>query len=213
METGTLAVCAASVLLCCTQGLLKVAPDWTATGNRVLLDTTLQGHRRGACTASQDMGLLRERVSVSSSHTTNWRTPSARIPFHSPYGSPSDLEASGFARTTSGDFYGSLNDGSEVWLGLYWLNVHDEVAEWVAVDTPGNLKNGIRIFGSSGDDLVYARVAWQWPEQLEFLDHAANYAVKIVGKKYTRCCGGGGSESSARENLINLPHSCLCPLN
>jgi hypothetical protein len=42
---------------------------------------------------------------------------------------------------------------------LYWLNVHDAVAEWVAVDTPGKFENGIRIFGSSGDDIVYARVA------------------------------------------------------
>jgi hypothetical protein len=33
---------------------------------------------------------------------------------------------------------------------------------------PVNFENGIRIFGSSGDDIVYARVAWQWPEQLEF---------------------------------------------
>jgi len=112
-------------------------------------------------------------------------------PIPLPYGSPSDLEASGFARTTSGDFYGSLNDGSEVWLGLYWLNVHDEVAEWVAVDTPGNLKNGIRIFGSSGDDLVYARVAWQWPAQLEFSTTPPTMQSKLLARS-TRGAAAAG---------------------
>jgi hypothetical protein len=90
------------------------------------------------------------------------------------------LGVSGFARITSGDFYGSLNDGSEVWLGLYWLNVHDGVAEWVAVDTPGNFENGIRIFGSSGDDIVYARVAWQRPKELEFSAMPPNMPSKLL---------------------------------
>jgi hypothetical protein len=77
------------------------------------------------------------------------------------YPPTANWEYLGFARTTFRRFYGSLNHGSEVWPGLYWLNLHDRLAEWVAVDTPGNFENGIRIFGSGGDDIVYARVAWQ----------------------------------------------------
>jgi hypothetical protein len=99
-----------------------------------------------------------------------------------PDGSPSDLGVSGFARTTSGDFFASLNDGSEAWLGLYWLSVHDEAAEWDAVDTPGNFTNGIRVFGSSGEDLVYARVAWQWPDKLEFSTMPPNMRSELLSQ-------------------------------
>lgn len=97
-----------------------------------------------------------------------------------PDGGPRDSAVSGFAQTTSGDFYASLNDGSEAWLGLYWLNIHDEVAEWEAVDTPGNFTNGIRVFGSSGQDLVYARVAWEWPDKLEFSTMPPNMRAELL---------------------------------
>jgi hypothetical protein len=158
-----------------TQGLLKLAPDWKTIGNRVLFGV---GGTAVACTAQKAWiyyGERRQFVAYDE-ETNSFRTYGIQLPD----GSPSDLGVSGFARTSSGDFYGSLNDGSEVWLGLYWLNVHDGVAEWVAVDTPGNFENGIRIFGSSGDDIVYARVAWQWPEQLEFSTTPPNMQSKLL---------------------------------
>jgi hypothetical protein len=58
------------------------------------------------------------------------------------------------------------------------------------VDTPGNFENGVRIFGSSGDDIVYARVAWQWPEQLEFSTTPPNMQSRLFCGKYKRRCGG-----------------------
>jgi hypothetical protein len=172
-----------------TQGLLKVAPEWTAIGNRVLFGHHVEGGTAVACTAHKTWVYYGERCQfvVYDEEANSFRT----YPIQLPYGSPSDLEASGFARTTSGDFYGSLNDGSEVWLGLYWLNVHDEVAEWVAVDTPGNFKNGIRIFGSSGDDIVYARVAWQWPEQLEFSTTPPTRQSKLLARSTSSAAAAG----------------------
>ena len=161
-----------------TQGLLKAAPDWKTIGNRVLFGHHVVDGTAVACTAQKAWiyyGERRQFVAYDE-ETNSFRTYGIQLPD----GSPSDLGVSGFARTTSGDFYGSLNDGSEVWLGLYWLNVHDGVAEWVAVDSPGNFENGIRIFGSSGDDIVYARVAWQWPEQLEFSTTPPNMQSKLL---------------------------------
>jgi hypothetical protein len=161
-----------------TQGLLKLAPDWKTIGNRVLFGHHVVGGTAVTCTAQKAWiyyGERRQFVAYDE-ETNSFRTYAIQLPD----GSPSDLGVSGFARTSSGDFYGSLNDGSEVWLGLYWLNVHDGVAEWVAVDTPGNFENGIRIFGSSGDDIVYARVAWQRPEQLEFSTAPPNLQLKLL---------------------------------
>jgi hypothetical protein len=110
-----------------TQGLLKVAPDWKTIGNRVLFGHHVAGGTAVARTTQKAWiyyGERRQFVAYDE-EANSFRT----YPLQLPEGSPSDLGVSGFARTTSGDFYGSLNDGSEVWLGLYWLNVHDGVAE------------------------------------------------------------------------------------
>jgi hypothetical protein len=149
-----------------TQGLLKVALDWTAIGNSVLFGHQVAGGTAVACTARKAWVYYgaRSQFIAYDEETNSFRTYRVQLPD----GSPDDCGVSGFARTATGDFYASLNDGSEAWLGLYWLNLHDGVAEWIAVDAPGNFENGIRIFGSSGDDIVYARVAWQWPKELEF---------------------------------------------
>ena len=128
---------------------------------------------------SQGMGLLPES-GVSSSLTTKKRTRSVHVAFNSPTAAPDDLGVSGFARTATADFYASLNDGSEAWLGLYCLSVHDGVAEWIAVDAAGNFENGIRIFGSSGDDIVYARVAWRRPKKLEFSAMPPKMPAKLL---------------------------------
>jgi hypothetical protein len=61
---------------------------------------------------------------------------------------------------------------------------------WVAVDTPGNFENGVRIFGSSGDDIVYARVAWQWPEQLEFSTTPPNMQSKLFAGSTSGAAAG-----------------------
>jgi hypothetical protein len=161
-----------------TQGLLKAAVDWTAVGNHVLFGHHVTGGTAVACTAHKAWvyyGEKRQFIAYDE-EANSFRTYRVQLPARG----PSDLGVSGFARTASGDFYGSLNDGSEAWLGLYWLNVHDEVAEWVAVDAPGNFENGIRIFGSSGDDIVYARVAWRWPEELEFSTMPPNMGPELL---------------------------------
>jgi hypothetical protein len=163
-----------------TQGLLKVAPAWKAIGNRVLFRHQLVGGTSVACTAHKAWIYDGERHQFISydEEANSFRVYRVQLPD----GSPSDLGVSGFARTTSGDFYASLNDASEAWLGLYWLNVHDDVAECDAVDAPGNFTNGIRVFGSSGSDLVYARVAWQWPEKLEFSTMPANIRSELLSR-------------------------------
>jgi hypothetical protein len=165
-----------------SQGLLKVAPDWKAIGNRVLFGHHVVGGTAVACTAQNAWIYYGERKQFIAydEEENSFRVYRVQLP----EGSPSDLEVSGFARTISGGFYGSLNDGSQVWLGLYWLNVHDGIAEWFAVDTPGNFENGIRVFGSSGDDIVYARVAWRWPEQLEFSTLPPNMQSKLLNDDY-----------------------------
>ena len=161
-----------------TQGLLKVAPDWKAIGDRVLFGHGVAGGTAVACSAHNAWiyyGAGCQFISYDE-EANSFRVYRVQLP----NGSPSDVGVSGFARTTSGDFYASLNDGSEAWLGLYWLNVHDEVARWEAVDTPGNFTNGIRVFGSSGEDLVYARVAWQWPDKLEFSTMPPNMRSELL---------------------------------
>jgi hypothetical protein len=161
-----------------TQGLLKVALDWTAIGNSVLFGHHVAGGTAVACTARKAWVYYGERSQFIAydEETNSFRTYRVQLP----EGSPDDLGVSGFARTGAGDFYASLNEGSEAWLGLYWLNVHDGVAEWVAVDAPGKFENGIRIFGSSGNDLVYARVAWQRPKELEFSAMPPNMPSKLL---------------------------------
>jgi hypothetical protein len=74
----------------------------------------------------------------------------------------------------------ALTIARRLWLSLYWLNVHDGIAEWIAVDAPSNFENGIRIFGSSGDDIVYARGTWQWPKELEFSAMPPNMPSKLL---------------------------------
>jgi hypothetical protein len=161
-----------------TQGLLKVALDWTAIGNSVLFGHQVAGGTAVACTARKAWVYYGERRQFIAydEETNSFRTYRVQLPD----GSPDDLGVSGFARTATGDFYASLNDSSEAWLGLYWLKVHDGVAEWIAVDAPGNFENGIRIFGSSGDDIVYARVAWQIPKELEFSAMPPKMASKLL---------------------------------
>jgi hypothetical protein len=161
-----------------TQGQLTAALDWTAIGNHLLFGHHVTGGTAVACTAHKAWIYYGEqRQFIAYDEEAN----SFRIyRIESPAGSPTDLSVSGFARTASGDFYGSLNDGSKAWLGLYWLHVHDDVAEWVAVEAPGNFENGIRVFGSSGDNIVYARVAWQWPKKLEFSTMPPNMPSKLL---------------------------------
>jgi hypothetical protein len=99
-----------------TQGLLKVAPDWKAIGNRVLFGHGVAGGTAVACSAHKAWIYYGERHQFISydEETNSFRVYGVQLPD----GSPSDLGVSGFARTTSGDFYASLNDGSEAWLGL-----------------------------------------------------------------------------------------------
>jgi hypothetical protein len=139
------------------EGCLGLDSDWATL---CFLDTTFQRAppsraritRRGFITESR----------VSPSHTTERRTLSARIAFNSQTAAPTIWDCPvlpGLRREISTP---ALTIARSLWLGLYWLNVHDGVAEWIAVDAPGNFENGIRIFGSSGDDIVYARVTRQW---------------------------------------------------
>ncbi|MCL2825325.1 MAG: hypothetical protein FWD57_15145 [Polyangiaceae bacterium] len=149
-----------------TEGQLSAALDWKTLGNHVLFGHYVSGGTAVACTAHKAWIYYGERRQFIAYDEASNSFDVYTVQLLS--NSLSDLMVSGFARTAAGDFYGSLNDGSEVWLGLCRLNVHDGIAEWVAVDTPGDFENGIRVFGSSGDDLVYARVAWQWPKRLDF---------------------------------------------
>ena len=49
-----------------------------------------------------------------------------------------------------------------------------------AVYAPGSFENGIRIFGSSGDDIVYVGVARQRPKELEFLAMPPKMPSKLL---------------------------------
>jgi hypothetical protein len=99
-----------------TQGLLKAAPDWKTIGNRVLFGHQVVGGTAVACTAQKAWIYYGERHKFIAydEEANSFRVYRVQLP----EGSPSDLGVSGFARITSGDFYGSLNDGSEVLAGF-----------------------------------------------------------------------------------------------
>jgi hypothetical protein len=177
-----------------TQGLLKAAANWTTIGNPVLFGHHVHDGTKVACTAHQAWIYYGEqRQFIAYDEETN-SFSTYRVQF--PASRASDLGVSGFARTAAGDFYGSLNGSSEVWLGVYWLHLHDGIGEWVAVDTPGDFENGIRVFGSRGNDIVYARVAWRWPEELEFSTMPHNMPSELLSH-----VGHRGGESRSRPSF------------
>jgi hypothetical protein len=159
-----------------TQGLLKVALDWTAIAQLCAFWTPrFSGHVHG----SRGVDLLRRAESVHRIRRRGELFP--HVSRSTPRRQPRRFGIVWFCPDCDGRFLPQpLTIARRLWLGLYWLNVHDGVAEWIAVDAPGNFENGIRIFGSSGDDIVYARVTWQWPKELEFSAMPPNMPSKLL---------------------------------
>ena len=99
-----------------TQGLLKVALDWTAIAQLCAFwAPRFSGHRRRVH-GSRGVDLLRRAESV---HRIQRRGELFRyVSRPTPRRQPNDLGLSGFARTATGDFYASLNDSSEALAGF-----------------------------------------------------------------------------------------------
>jgi hypothetical protein len=143
----------------------------------VLLDTTFQRHSRRVH-GSRDVDLLRRAESVH-----RIRRRSELFPLVSRSTPRRQFPTIGIVwlcRTAAGDFYASLNDSSEALAGFVLAQCLRWVAEWIAVDAPGNFENGTRIFGSNGDDIVHARMTWQWPKELEFSAMPPNMPSKLL---------------------------------